>query len=124
MPYKKLTVGDMNAFDRYRKEEVRKNEIFIARELYGDNIPDGQIDKINAKINVVKGLSDAGKVTPEEMQFLIYRSMLKSNPDITLKEAGDLIEFDKLDEIINEILPSDNTVAKKKPARKKKNKDN
>ena len=129
MKYSKLTVGDINAFDRYRKDERRKELISITRELYGDNIPDGEVPRIEREIQKTQGLETKPSMSLDEIIFLLWRSMLKSDPDISLKEAGDQLKIndDDIGELLASVLPTDNKLpvtAKKKTVRKKKPKDN
>jgi hypothetical protein len=61
-------------------------------------------------------------------QFLVWRSMLKADPDTTFEAAGETLTIDNLDELINDILPTPDKLPTKKKtakkARKKKQKDN
>ena len=123
---KPLTVGDINAFNRWRKDQYKKEIISITREVHGDNIPDGEVDRINALIQKVKGMDENPKVTPEEIQFLVYRSLLKTYPDMTYESAGDEIPLEDAENMLDGVLPTEEKVSKtkKKSTRKKKAKDN
>ena len=128
MTYTKLTVGDINAFDRYRKDERRSELISITRELYKDgDIPDGEVSRIEREIQNTQGLDQGPNPSMGEVIFLIWRSLLKSNPDISLEEVGNDLDIEQMNEVIDGILPQDDklpTKAKKKTVRKKKQKDN
>ena len=129
MKHKKLTVGDINAFDRYRKDERRQELISITRELYGDSIPEGEVPRIEREIQKTQGLEAKPSMTLDEIIFLLWRSMLKSDPDISLKEAGEHLKIndDDIGDLLSSVLPTDNkipTKAKKKTVRKKKKKNN
>jgi hypothetical protein len=124
---KKLTVGDINAFDRYRKDMRKKELIAITREVYaGRDIPDGEISRIEREIQTTQNINDNPEVTLDEIQFLIYRSLLKSNPDISLEDVGQELSMEKMTGMLDKILPTDDKIvtAKKKTVRKKKKKDN
>jgi hypothetical protein len=123
---KKLTVGDINAFDRYRKDERKIQLIAITCELYKDgNIPEGEVSRIEREIQKTQNITDNPDITMAEIQFLIWRSMLKSNPDISLEEVGDDLSMENMTKMLDEILPTDDKLpTKKKTVRKKKKKDN
>lgn len=128
---KKLDVGDIAAYERHIKEQKREQLIETTRKLYGDNIPDDAVLKIERELAKIPSIFSEGdtEIDADAVQFLLWRSMLKSDPDITYKAAGDMMNTDNMMDYINEILPvPDKLPAKKKTAkkkvRKKKQKDN
>lgn len=124
---KKLDVGDIVAFDLYRKEQKKKSLIETTRMLYGDDIPPSAVVDIERQLGQVPGLmsEDGADVDIEEIQFLLWRSALKSSPDITLEDIGGELTTDNMAEMIGSVLPSPEKLpAKKKTVRKKKPKDN
>lgn len=128
---KKLDVGDITVYERWIKDQRRAELIATTKELYGDNIPEGAVLQIDRELKKITGILESGKVeiTLEMAQFLVWRSMLKSDPEATFESAGELLSTDNVHELINEILPTPAKVptkkktVKKKP-RKKKPRDN
>ena len=106
----KLTLGDWADLEAFKKEERRKDVaeykkkmLETAKELYPDGVPDSVFDKIVAKPpeeNLDDGLDDAST-----MNFLLWCSLKKYNPGMTIEEAGALITFDNLAEITEVIIP-------------------
>jgi hypothetical protein len=123
---KKLTVGDISAFDRYRKDERKTQLIAITCEIYKDgNIPEGEVSRIEREIQKTQGIESNPNVTIDEIQFLIWRSMLKTNPDTSLEDVGNDLSMDNMTKRLDEIMPTDDKLpTKKKTVRKKKKKNN
>jgi len=115
-----LNIGDIVAFDLFRKEQKKKSMIATTKDLYGDNIPDDAVTKIERELQKVPGIMAEGgaEVDLEEVQFLVWRSMLKQNPDITFDEAGEGLTTENMAEMVAKILPE----PEKLPAKKKKKK--
>ena len=125
---KKLDVGDITVYERHVKEQKRAELIATTKELYGDNIPEGAVLQIERELAQIPSIFSEGEAVIDAgaVQFLLWRSMLKSDPDATFESAGELLSTDNVDELINEILPVPDKLPakKKKAARKKKLKDN
>ena len=124
---KKLDVGDIVAFDLHRKEIKKESLISTTKELYGENIPADAVMQIERELQKVPGLmdEDSGSVDIEEIQFLLWRSVLKSDPDITLEEIGKELTAENMADLITSVLPAPEKLpTKKKTKRKKKQKDN
>jgi len=113
-----LNVGDIVAFDLYRKEQKKKSLIATTKELYGENIPDDAVLKIERELQKVPGVmsENGSKVDLEEVQFLVWRSMLKDDPEITFEQAGEDLTSSNMQEYVSKILPE----PEKLPAKKKK----
>ena len=128
---KKLDVGDITAYERHVKEQKRTELIATFKELHGDNMPADAVLIINRELAKIPSIFSEGDTTidAEAVQFLLWRSVLKSDPDATLESVGNEMNTDNMMKYINEILP---TPAKleakkktvKKKARKKKPRDN
>jgi hypothetical protein len=123
---RKLGVGDIVEFQRYKKEERKKELIATIKDLYGDNIPADMLGYVEQQLKLVPKLEDGVSLTFEEMQYMVWMSLRKSDPDATLKQVGEQLETDNLDKYISAILPQADTipVKKKPPPRKPKHKDN
>lgn len=129
---KKLDVGDMSAFEKYCKDKRREELIAITRGLYGNNIPEGEVSRIEREIQTTENIDNKKEATLDEMQFLIFRSLLKSNPEASLEDVGSDLTVEKLVSMVNEIMPPEEGLpgsmkkkkSKKKAVRKKKPKDN
>ena len=128
---KKLDIGDITAYERRMKERRRTELIALSRELYGDNIPEGEAMRIDAELKKIPSIFAEGQteIDADAVQFLLWRSMMKSDPDITFDSVGELMDTDNMMKYINAILPAPDKVptkkkTAKKKARKKKPKDN
>jgi hypothetical protein len=131
MDLKKLDVGDLTVYERWIKEQKRKELITTFKGLYGDDMPADAVLQIDRELGKIKGIMESGKVeiTLEMAQFLVWRSLLKSDPDITFESAGEELSLDNMGDLIDSILPvPDKLPTKKKTVkkkvRKKKRKDN
>lgn len=121
----KLTVGDLASYERWRREERKKELIETTKELYGDNVPDNAVSTIEAELKKIPNLMDADGFDLNAAQYLFWVSMKKADPDITMAQVGNLLESDKLEEYSNVLFPQPKKLpAKKKQVRKKKKKDN
>lgn len=119
---KKLNVGDITVYERWIKDQRRAELIKTTQELYGDNIPEDAVLKIDRELKKVVSILDSGKVevTLEMAQFLVWRSMLKTNPEATFESAGELLSTDNVGELIDEIMPTPAALPTKKKTAKKK----
>jgi hypothetical protein len=127
---KKLDVGDITAYERYVKEQKRAELIATTQKLYGENIPEGAVLQIERELAKIPSIFSAGdtEIDAEAVQFLLWRSVLKSDPDATYESVGEMMSTDNMAEYIDKILPvPDKLPVKKKAvkkARKKKPKSN
>ena len=117
---KQLNVGDLAAYETQAREQKRKELIATFKDLYGDKLPDDAVFKINRELKSVKGIfsDDEVEIDATVVQFLLWRSVRKSQPDITLEQVGEEMDMDKLGEYVESIMPSQQSVGesdKKKP---------
>jgi hypothetical protein len=130
MDLSKLDVGDITALDRRLRDRKRRELIDLYKGLYGDNMPDKVIKDINNELNQISLNIQKGKfeIDLDTVQFLVWRSLLKTNPSATFEEAGSTISLENAGEYIDVIMPTpDKVPAKKKAvkkARKKEKKNN
>lgn len=130
MDLNKLDVGDITALDRRLRDRKRRELVELYRGLYGDNMPDKVIESINGELSQISINIQRGKfeIDLDTVQFLVWRSLLKTNPSATFEEAGSTISLENADEYMGIIMPvPDKVPAKKKKvkkARKKKKKNN
>lgn len=126
----KLTVGDLSNFDRWRRDNQRKELVKIAKELYGDNIPENAYLSIRKELDSIKPLvGDEGEVdesllTLDTAQFLLWRALLHKDPQITFEEAGNqlVIDEDNLEECFDLLFPATMPAQKKTKKRSKRKK--
>lgn len=128
---KKLDVGDITVYERWVKDQRRAEIIATVKAVHGDDIPADTVMMIDRELKKIASILESGKVeiTLEMAQFLVWRSMLKSDPEATFESAGELLSTDNVGELIDQIMP---TPAKlptkkktvKKKVRKKKPRDN
>ena len=119
---KKLTVGDLVDYQRH-KRQVRKQEIIDnAKDIYGDNIPPDLFEYLENQLKLIPKIEDVDSLGVEEVQYLIWLSVKKTDPDATLRQVGDWLDADKLGLYVSKILPTPEKLPKpkKKAARKKK----
>jgi hypothetical protein len=119
---KKLDVGDITEYERWIKDQRRKELIATVKAVHGDNVPADTVMMIDRELKKIVSILESGKVevTLEMAQFLVWRSMLKSNPDVTFESAGELLSIDNVNELIDEILPIPDKLPTKKKTVKKK----
>ena len=127
---KKLDVGDITAYERRMKEQRKAELIATFKELYGDNIPDDAVLKIDRELKKIPSIFSDGEmeIDADAVQFLLWRSVMKSDPDATFESVGAEMDVEKLASYVDNILPAPSEVPIKKKAvkraRKKKQKDN
>ena len=117
----KLTVGDIADYERWRREERRKELIANIKELYGDNIPAEAFKMIEVELTKIPSLwaEDGSGFDVTAAQYLFWLSFKKKDKDITLKQVGDNLEVERLEEYAEMLFPADFNV-KKKPTTKRK----
>jgi len=130
---KLLGVGDIVEHQRHKKELRKKEIIENAKDLYGDNIPDSIFDYLERQLKLIPKVETAETLSPEDIQYLVWLSLRKNDPDVTLKQAGDWLNLDELDLYVSKIFPAPETLPEKtkkskkkvaKKTRKKKKKNN
>jgi hypothetical protein len=126
----KLSVGDIAKYERWTKEQKKKELIGTMKELYGDNLPDDAFTQIENQLNAMTSLMDDGDVDLEGIQYLLWLSMLKKDKDATFEQVGEWFNIDKAEEYMAFMLPPSieqkkrprSPVAGKKAKKKKKKK--
>jgi hypothetical protein len=127
---KKLDVGDITAYERRMKEQRKTELIATFKELYGDNLPSDAVLQIDRELKKIPSIfsEESADIDADAVQFLLWRSVLKSNDAATFDEVGKMMDVDNMAKYINEILPAPDKITTKKKAvkkaRKKKPKDN
>jgi len=128
---KKLDVGDISAYERHVKDTRRKELIALTKELHGDNIPEGAVLKIDGELKKIPSIfsEDGAGIDADAVQFLVWRSMLKTDSGATLEQAGEVFNVDNMQAYVDKILPQSDSLppqkkTTKKVVRKKKLKDN
>jgi hypothetical protein len=128
---KKLDVGDIAAYERSVKENRRKELIALTKELHGENIPSDAVMEIDRELKKIPSIfsEDGADIDAEAVQFLVWRSMLKTDPDATLEQAGKMFNVSNMQDYVSKILPEPDSLppqkkTAKKVKRKKKPKDN
>ncbi len=128
----KLTVGDVAAYERWRRDERKKKLRQITKDLHGDNIPPDALEQIERQLKMIPKLEDNEGFDVTAAQYLFWRSLSKKDPDITLEQVGEMLDAndEKLAMLSELLFPQPDTVKnakkpiKKKVKRKKKNRDN
>jgi len=115
----RLKMGDWSDFEEWVKQQ-RKNEILeVAKTLYGDNIP------VEVFTKMVEPPSDdeleQWKASLAGIRYLLWRALLKYNPNITSDEAGQLARLDDIPKISEAIMPEEILQAELKIKGPKKN---
>lgn len=125
---KKLTVGDIAAYERHVKEEKKRELIALTKDLYGDKIPDDAVIKIEREIKAIPSIFETGEVDAEAVQYLLWLSYKKADADITLQQVGDNMDAENLHGYIEQLLPQPEELpepeTKKKRSRKAKKRTN
>jgi hypothetical protein len=128
---KKLDVGDIAAYERRIKEQRKSELIDTFKQLHGDNMPPDAVLQIDRELKKIPSIfsAEGSEIDADAVQFLLWRSVIKTSPDTTIEEVGANMNTETMMEYINKILPIPDEIpkAKKKAvkkARKKKQKDN
>lgn len=116
---KKLDVGDIAAYETWKREKKRKELILSFRELYGDNLPSDAVMQIDRELGAIKGIFASGdvEINIEAVQYLLWRSVRKDSPDMTIEQVGEQMTTDNMGKYIEQIMPSTSKVGEgeKKP---------
>ena len=124
MQLSKLTVGDIADYERWRKDERKKELIELTREVYSDNIPVDVLPQIEQQLKQLPGLDNIDDISMKDACYLIWLSGKKTDPDLTLEQAGKQIDIDKLGDMMGKLFATSTTLKKKKVKRKPKQKNN
>jgi hypothetical protein len=112
----KLDVGDIAKQERWSRDRRKKELIDTMKELYGDNLPDDALSQIDNQLNC------NCEESLEDVQYLLWLSMLKMDKDATYEQVGTWIDASKVEEY-SQFLIAPSLAEKKrprKPVKKKK----
>jgi len=116
---KKSDVGDIAAYETWMREKKRVELVASFRELYGDKMPSDAVMQINRELGAIKSLFSDGNgdvsIDAESVQFLLWRSVIKSSPEVTLEQVGEQMTFDKLGDYIEQIMPATSKIEDEDP---------
>ena len=103
-----ITIGILADFDDWRRERKRKEYIDSFRSLYGDNMPDDVIDKLEGRMSSIKPFSemDDTDFTLADAQYLIGRVRQAENPDLTFDDAVASIPVDGIESELAKLFPT------------------
>lgn len=110
----KLTIGDFADFEEYVRAQREDKIIATAKKLYGDNIPQAVFDKALAPPTDAEIEAQQGSISG--IGFLLWRAIVKYNPNMTQEETSAMIGLDDLPALTKAIMP---TAAKKNKAKAK-----
>ncbi len=111
----KLSLGDMAEFEDKAKEFYSNKIIRMAERIYKDKIPDSVLDK--AILPPTKEQLDDYQSSITGLGFLLWKALVKYNPNITQDEIMAKITVDQIDRLSKNLgVDSD----KKKASRTKK----
>lgn len=113
----KLTIGDFADFEDFVANDRKNRIIETAKEVYGENMPDSVLDKALAPPTDKEIETQQGSI--KGIRFLLWRAMLKHNPNMTEEEVAGMIHLDDLPKITQAIMPTTSKKNKRaKPPRK------
>ena len=116
----KLTVGDIADYERWRREERKKELIAITKELYGEKIPADSLTQIEQELRRIPSIMDDNGFDITAAQYLFWRSLQKSDKDVTLEQVGNWLESDKLEEYSALLFPANLPEQQKKTTKRKR----
>ena len=99
---KKLTLGDFSELEKYLADKEQKRAIKVAKELYGDNMPDDIYDRI---IKATRFDLEEVIETTDGLTFLLYRALSGYNEELTFEEAAELLSLSNAKDIIEQLMP-------------------
>jgi len=102
----KLTVGDIAAYEDWRREERKKELIALTRELYGTAIPPDALRQIEMELKKIPSILEDGGFDMRAAQYLFWLSLKKRDKDLTLAQVGDSLTTDKLEQYAEMLFPS------------------
>lgn len=119
----KLGVGDIAKYEQWQKDTRKRELIATMKELHGENIPVDSFDKIEKELRNMPSLLHDGDLDAMGIQYLLWLSLKKNDPDITLEQVGDEFDIEKSQEYIEHIfpptMPEKKTPRKRQPVKKK-----
>lgn len=98
----KLTLGDWADFEQYARDKHRANIIATAKEIYGDDIPDNVFEKATKPITEDELEEYQGTISG--ITFLLYKALVKRDPDITIAKIANMVTLDDIATITEAIM--------------------
>ena len=98
----KLTLGDWADFEQYAKDKHKANIIATAKEMYGDDIPEIVFDKATRPITEEE--LEEHKGTVSGITFLLYKALVKRDPDITIAKVANIVTLDDVAAVTEAIM--------------------
>lgn len=98
----KLTLGDWADFEQYAKDKHKANIIATAKEVYGDDIPDNVFEKATKPITEDELEEHQGTISG--ITFLLYKALVKRDPDITIAKIANMVTLDDIATITGAIM--------------------
>jgi len=113
-----LTLGDWADFQAFILQKKIDRSLIALKKVYGDNIPQ---PALSAVLNQTISDEETEKACEsiEYVFFLLWRSLNKTRPDITLDKARELLTTDNIVEITNILSNPVNTDKTKTDNQKK-----
>jgi len=99
----KLNIADFAAFEDFVQERRGKKLIAVAKEMYGDKIPDSIYEK--AVKPPTKEELESEQQSLAGVTFLFYRTLKKCNDSLTLEQVGELVTLKDVPELMKLIIP-------------------
>ena len=110
----RLNVGDIAALETEMRDRRRRELISTFKELYGDNMPSDAVFLIDRELGKLQSLLDGDEVDIATVQFLLWRSIRKKQPEITLEEVGESMDIGKLEEYVDQLMPAPQDIGSEK----------
>ena len=88
---KKLNMADFAAFEDFVQERRGKKLIAVAKEMYGDKIPESIYEKAVSPPTTKELESEQQSLAG--VTFLFWRTLRKCNESLTLEMVGELISL-------------------------------
>jgi len=100
---KKLNIADFAAFEDFVQHRRGKKLVAVAKEMYGDKIPDSVYEK--AIRPPTKEELEAEQQSLAGVTFLFHRTLKKCDDSLTLEQVGELVELKDVPELMKLIIP-------------------
>jgi len=113
-----LKVGDITQYQIWRRDFRKAELISIAKELYGDNIPDDTFVKIETELAKIPDIMKHG-VDLLAAQYLFWKAFQKTDETITLEQVGNQLEPESISKHVGKLFPPELVRTKKKTTKKK-----
>ena len=115
-----ITLGDWADFQGYIQEQYSESLLRTAHSVYGDQIPTEIFDKLSAPLSDDKIMDSAATVSGA--RYLLWKSLLNYNPNLTIDETGRMVELADVAEVIQKLMSGfeKKTKLPRQPVTKKK----